>query len=293
VIRLTSQLDYTDQLIKRSTGILGDFKMSACARILSNERIRLDDESLKRILRRYRSDSALWKLSPGVIQSELEELARATSRRFDEILGTYELLGSGLIPTLMISPTKGKPDSKVTVRGKGFVTTGGSVVITFDGAVMSMDQGSLAIGPTGDFVAVVTIPKRASAGTHTMTVSDPSNNTASATFTVPAVAGLSTSTLVLVSEPTTVTLGVFKGIMVTYQNRASMEMTVIVLVVLKDSAGKIVRTSTGSIKLAPGGADSAFIPLSDVPPGSYTAIITVMATNGVTVSPTSTVTVTV
>jgi hypothetical protein len=84
-----------------------------------------------------------------------------------------------VIPSITLSPIRGKPGDTVTVVGRGF-RNATTVTITFGTA------GTVATATTdnyGRFTATFTVPTVPD-GTHTVSASDPSGATASATFQV-------------------------------------------------------------------------------------------------------------
>jgi hypothetical protein len=74
--------NWGDWLIQRSTGFLGDFRMSICISLLrtgvSQGWIQnLNELDVQKILARYKEHVTFWRISPDVIQRELVEFAGA------------------------------------------------------------------------------------------------------------------------------------------------------------------------------------------------------------------------
>lgn len=84
--------DYVAQLIVRSTGLLGDFKMNVCAQIVANEHPSLSEDDIMRILRRYRSHVEFWNAAPTAIQNELTWFSNALNTSYDYVVQLYESL---------------------------------------------------------------------------------------------------------------------------------------------------------------------------------------------------------
>jgi hypothetical protein len=86
------QPDYVSQLIARSTGILGDFRLPVCTQIIAREHPSLSEDDVSRILRRYRSHVEFWNTNSSVVQLELQNFARALGWLYPQVFQIYESL---------------------------------------------------------------------------------------------------------------------------------------------------------------------------------------------------------
>ena len=89
---MTYQPDYASQLIARSTGVLGDFRMPVCIRILSDERASLDDLAIRRILARYRDHIEFWNTPYATVTAELQAFAQAIQRSSSDVREIFDSL---------------------------------------------------------------------------------------------------------------------------------------------------------------------------------------------------------
>ncbi len=104
--------------------------------------------------------------------------------------------------TIIINPTSGPWSSAAKITGTGFLPIS-PLTITFNGATVTPTSGGTSL-VDGSVNAVITIPTVTS-GPYTVTVTDPSGNTASATYTVTKSAPM--SNVVTNSGGATATLG--------------------------------------------------------------------------------------
>ncbi len=88
-----------------------------------------------------------------------------------------------LATAITLSPTSGNAGSTVTVKGVGF-TPSASITIKFDTSPLATTPTSLAANSSGGFSASATISSAATVGSHTISASDITGKTATATFTV-------------------------------------------------------------------------------------------------------------
>jgi len=64
-------------IVSRATGLLGDFRMPVCARIITREGIergwllKLTNDDIRRILRRYKEHVAFWNINSKKVSDEL------------------------------------------------------------------------------------------------------------------------------------------------------------------------------------------------------------------------------
>lgn len=64
-------------IVSRSTGLLGDFQMPVCARIITKEGmkrgwlLKLTNDDIRRILRRYKEHVAFWNIGLKKVSEEL------------------------------------------------------------------------------------------------------------------------------------------------------------------------------------------------------------------------------
>lgn len=74
--------DLAHNLIGRSRGIFGDFKMPRCAQIIRQEGLgfQLDDAQINRILKRYREHVNFWRVGFNTVIRELKEFASASGK---------------------------------------------------------------------------------------------------------------------------------------------------------------------------------------------------------------------
>jgi hypothetical protein len=88
--------NWGDWLIQRSTGALGDLRMSVCIAILRNAKFSrgwvgaMTSEDITRILARYKEHVIFWNIRPDVIQNELYQFAEAGGWDLNYILALYE-----------------------------------------------------------------------------------------------------------------------------------------------------------------------------------------------------------
>lgn len=85
--------------------------------------------------------------------------------------------------SITLSPTSGFAGSSVTVAGNGFIA-GSGVTIKFGTSTLTTTPSSVVVSSTGTFSATITIPTTVSTGDHTVTATDTSGKTATATFQV-------------------------------------------------------------------------------------------------------------
>ena len=78
-------------LIRRSTGPLGDFKMPVCSSIIQNENLgaSLGQDGVIQILRRYKQHTAFWGIGLGTITAELARFAQALTWDYNIIYQLY------------------------------------------------------------------------------------------------------------------------------------------------------------------------------------------------------------
>jgi hypothetical protein len=88
-----------------------------------------------------------------------------------------------LAPSLTLEPTSGPPGTGVYLTGASFADTS-AVTITVDGNDVDTDPSTITTNGSGAFTGEAALPNTLTPGTHTITATDASSNTASATFTV-------------------------------------------------------------------------------------------------------------
>ena len=84
-----------------------------------------------------------------------------------------------------------------------------------------------------------------------------------------------------------------KAINATYTNNAASSLTVIVVANVLNSQGAIILESTGTMQVAAGATGSTYPIIQGVASGTYTVQVTVYSLQYVTLSPTTSITVTV
>ncbi|MGH9909018.1 MAG: beta strand repeat-containing protein, partial [Nitrososphaerales archaeon] len=85
--------------------------------------------------------------------------------------------------SIILSPTSGVAGSTVTVTGTGFVS-GATITIKIDSTTLTTTPASIVASSSGGFSAQITIPTTANSGTRTISASDTTGKTATATFNV-------------------------------------------------------------------------------------------------------------
>ena len=95
---------------------------------------------------------------------------------------------------VILSPTSGPAGTSVTISGTGF--TGGGTInhssgVTFAGTSVSIGSSNITVGSSGNWSATFTVPTTAPHGSQTVTATDSSGVSASATFTVQSTITLS------------------------------------------------------------------------------------------------------
>lgn len=116
--------------------------------------------------------------------------------------------------------------------------------------------------------------------------------TTSASVQVPAVAVSQTFQNASAIQKITFTNGP-SAINATYTNHGTTSLTVIVVANVLNSQGAIIQESTGTITVASGATGSAYPIIQGIPSGTYTVQVTVYSLAYVTLSPTTSITVTV
>jgi hypothetical protein len=78
-------------LIRRSTGPLGDFKMPVCSNIIQNENLggSLGQDGVMQILRRYKQHTSFWGIGLGTVTAELARFAQALRWDYNLIYQLY------------------------------------------------------------------------------------------------------------------------------------------------------------------------------------------------------------
>lgn len=91
---------------------------------------------------------------------------------------------SVIIPaTLTLSPSAGQPSATVTITGSSF-NSNSAITVKFDSTTLTTTPSPLTATASGTFSATIVIPSSASTGSHTITATDASGKSGSATFTV-------------------------------------------------------------------------------------------------------------
>lgn len=85
--------------------------------------------------------------------------------------------------SITLSPTSGVAGSTTTVTGTGFVS-GATITIKIDSTTLTTTPASIVASSSGGFSASITIPSTTSSGDHTISASDTTGKTATATFSV-------------------------------------------------------------------------------------------------------------
>ena len=99
-----------------------------------------------------------------------------------------------LTPSISLSPTSGNVGSTVTVSGSGFASSS-TITIKFAGTTQTTSPGTVTTSSSGSLPSGVTFSVPASvAGSQTVSATDASSNTASATFTVTSSISLGPAT---------------------------------------------------------------------------------------------------
>jgi hypothetical protein len=92
--------------------------------------------------------------------------------------------------------------------------------------------------------------------------------------------------------PTAPTFGTFAGqsvIKITYTNNLNASSTFVVYGVFHNSVGQVIYMTTGTASILAAGNQTAYLVTSLVPPGSYRVTIFATTTDGVVVSPASSI----
>ncbi len=124
--------------------------------------------------------------SSGAFSASVTILSTATAG--SHMISTNDITGKTatatfqvfVLGTITISPTSGGPGATVTATGSNF-NPNSAITIKFDTTVIPT---TITTTSSGTFTATITIPITASRGTHTISVTDASGATGSATFSV-------------------------------------------------------------------------------------------------------------
>ncbi|TLX92779.1 MAG: hypothetical protein E6K93_04050, partial [Thaumarchaeota archaeon] len=106
---------------------------------------------------------------------------------------------SSALPSISLNPTTGLAGSTIAVSGNSFLPNS-AVTVSYDGAAVSTNPGTITTDSSGSFTATFTEPAP-STGAHTVIAKDAASGLASAQFTV-------TSTTPPTTPPTTLSLTV-------------------------------------------------------------------------------------
>src|SRR5256712_7097515 len=162
------------------------------------------------------------------------------------------------ITAISLNPTSGPAGTTVTVSGSGFAANSG-ITISYDGAAMTTNPGTITTDSTGAFSGSITVPLSSAAGAHTVKATDASNHPASASFTVTTGTPAAAISLNPTSGPTGTTVNISgsnfaanSGITISYDNAG-----------IATTPTTITTTSTGSF------TGSITIPSSSIA-GSHT-----------------------
>ena len=177
-------------------------------------------------------------------------------------------------PSLTLNPTSGKIGSSVTAYDFGFAASS-SVTITFDGSIVA----TTATDASGSFSTSFIVPS-SSPGSHTVTGTDASSNSATATFTVVPSVNVS-PTSGIVGSPVTVSGSNFaasSSVTVTFGSGTGSPL---ILTTVTDSAGSFSISFNVPVSLA------GTRPIIATDASSNTASTTFTVIPSITLSPTS------
>src|SRR5256712_7531928 len=171
------------------------------------------------------------------------------------------------ITAISLNPTSGPAGTTVTVSGSGFAANSG-ITISYDGAAMTTNPGTITTDSTGAFSGSITVPLSSAAGPHMVKATDASNHPASASFTVTTGTPAAAISLNPTSGPTGTTVNISgsnfaanSGITISYDNAG-----------IATTPTTITTTSTGSF------TGSITIPSSSIA-GSHTVKATDASAN--------------
>jgi len=97
-------------------------------------------------------------------------------------------------PSILINPTTGPAGSTIAVSGNTFLSNS-AVTISYDGAAVTTNPGTITTDSSGSFTATFTEPAP-STGSHTVIAKDAASGLASAQFTVTSTTSSTTSTTI-------------------------------------------------------------------------------------------------
>jgi len=104
---------------------------------------------------------------------------------------------------------------------------------------------------------------------------------------------LTTQTFTLTSPPTQCTLNGSPCIKATFANNSNSTMLVIAFGVLRNTLGQMVYYTAGTVTPGAGQNGTVYLAISGVPTGSYNATVFVVTTNGVGISTSSSIQVSI
>ena len=84
--------DKADEIIYRSTGLLRDFNMDVCLRVLEHERPALSDAETLKLLARYHAHVSYWNVPLDVIMDELHWFAKAACKDEGRVFDRFDAL---------------------------------------------------------------------------------------------------------------------------------------------------------------------------------------------------------
>jgi hypothetical protein len=93
-----------------------------------------------------------------------------------------------------------------------------------------------------------------------------------------------TSVWTVVAAPTASPTGIAPTEATAFSNHASVDVTGIVLLVLKNTAGQTIYYTSATVTIAPGGIGTSYDAIFGVAPGTYNATIFAIAASGVAIS---------
>ncbi len=108
--------NWGDWLIWRATGAFGDFRMPVVLAIIRTEKFnggwfdqfRYDNDSIRRVIARYKEHVRYWNIPVDVVQRELTEFSNELGLDPQAVFREYDRL-----PAQRISPNEPKDDSPI------------------------------------------------------------------------------------------------------------------------------------------------------------------------------------
>src|SRR5205807_1941178 len=86
-------------------------------------------------------------------------------------------------PAITLNPSNGPTGTTVNISGSNFAANSG-VTISYENNTIATNPSIITTDSTGSFTGSITVPSSSGAGSHAVSATDASSNSASASFTV-------------------------------------------------------------------------------------------------------------